>query len=73
MHRYYGSRQIILKDLGEAPATGTIRVTRTIVLEGQPAWVQATLDKSWVAPGEPRILANGASIKESSYLVEVQP
>lgn len=43
----------------------TIKVTRTIVVEGDAGWVKLTLEKSLVAPDRPPFKAVSGTITET--------
>lgn len=41
-----------------------MKVVRTIVMEGDQGWINATLDKCWVSPPSPQNLGAGRKIWE---------
>lgn len=47
------------------PAVRRVRVTRTLIYEGTPLWLKATLERSWVQTETGQTLPNGCTIRAS--------
>jgi hypothetical protein len=64
--------EITYEQLGALPKTLKVKVTRTIVLEGEVHWVAHTLEKSWLQPNveQPSGLLYGTAT-ETKRVIEV--
>lgn len=47
-----------------------MKVTRIIIMEGNPDWIRATLAKSWLKPNEPVKFSWHQRIEETARIIE---